>query len=130
MVAGCDGRDSEDNSLDAFCPERTIMNLNSFRTLGRSGLRVSPITLGAMTFGDGSWGADDKTSAALLDRYLEAGGNFIDTANAYNGGRSEKTIGAHLDIHPGLRDPLGDATQVPARKFPPRPHRGGPRPQA
>jgi hypothetical protein len=42
------------------------MKLNSFRTLGRSGLRVSPITLGAMTFGDGSWGADDQTSAALL----------------------------------------------------------------
>jgi aryl-alcohol dehydrogenase-like predicted oxidoreductase len=66
------------------------VKLNSFRTLGRSGLRVSPITLGTMTLGDGSWGADDETSIAILDRYLDVGGNFLDTANAYNDGRSEK----------------------------------------
>jgi aryl-alcohol dehydrogenase-like predicted oxidoreductase len=101
------------------------MNLNSFRTLGRSGLRVSPIALGAMTFGDGSWGADDKTSAALLHRYLEAGGNFIDTANAYNGGRSEETIGTYLDTHPRLRDRLVIATKFGAGMFPGDPNGGG-----
>jgi aryl-alcohol dehydrogenase-like predicted oxidoreductase len=101
------------------------MNLSSFRTLGRSGLRVSPITLGAMTFGDGSWGADDDTSAALLDRYLQAGGNFIDTANAYNDGRSEETIGAYLDKHPGLRDRLVIATKFGAGMFPGDPNGGG-----
>lgn len=71
------------------------MQLNSFRTLGRSGLRVSPITLGGLAFGD----ADDQTSTALLDPYLAADGNFIDAANVYNGGRSEETIGAYLDKH-------------------------------
>jgi aryl-alcohol dehydrogenase-like predicted oxidoreductase len=101
------------------------MNLNSFRTLGRSGLRVSPVALGAMTFGDGSWGADDQASAALLGRYLEAGGNFIDTANAYNGGRSEETVGAYLDQHPGLRDRLVIATKFGAGLFPGDPNGGG-----
>lgn len=101
------------------------MELNSFRTLGRSGLRVSPITLGAMTFGDGSWGADDQTSTALLGRYLDAGGNFIDTANAYNGGRSEETIGAYLGKHPGLRDRLVIATKFGAGMFPGDPNGGG-----
>jgi aryl-alcohol dehydrogenase-like predicted oxidoreductase len=101
------------------------MNLYSYRTLGRSGLRVSPIALGAMTFGDGSWGADDKVSAALLDRYLDAGGNFIDTANVYNGGRSEETIGAYLAKHPGLRDRLVIATKFAAGMFPGDPNGGG-----
>jgi aryl-alcohol dehydrogenase-like predicted oxidoreductase len=101
------------------------MKLNSFRTLGRSGLRVSPVTLGAMTFGDGSWGADDQTSTALLDSYLDAGGNCIDTANAYNGGRSEDTIGAYLNKHPGLRDRPVIATKFAAGMFPGDPNGGG-----
>jgi aryl-alcohol dehydrogenase-like predicted oxidoreductase len=101
------------------------MNLNSYRTLGRCGLRVSPVALGAMTFGDGSWGADDEASAALLDRYLDAGGNFIDTANVYNGGRSEQVIGAYLDKHPGLRDRLVIATKFGAGLFPGDPNGGG-----
>jgi len=101
------------------------MMLNSFRTLGRSGLRVSPITLGAMTFGDGSWGADDETSTAMLDRYLERGGNFIDTANMYNGGRSEETLGAYLDERPGLRDRLVIATKFAASMLPGDPNGGG-----
>jgi aryl-alcohol dehydrogenase-like predicted oxidoreductase len=101
------------------------MKLNAFRTLGRSGLRVSPIALGAMTFGDGDWGADDVTSVAMLDRYLEVGGNFIDTANTYNDGRSEETIGAHLDKHPGLRDRLVIATKFAANMFPGDPNGGG-----
>jgi aryl-alcohol dehydrogenase-like predicted oxidoreductase len=101
------------------------MKLNSFRTLGRSGLRVSPVALGAMTFGDGSWGADDQASTALLDRYVDAGGNFIDTANAYNGGRSEETIGAYLGKHQGLRDRLVIATKFGAGMFAGDPNGGG-----
>lgn len=101
------------------------MTLNSFRTLGRSGLRVSPISLGAMTFGDGGWGADDETSVAMLDRYLEVGGNFIDTANMYNQGRSEETLGTYFDKHPGLRDRLVIATKFTANMFPGDPNGGG-----
>jgi aryl-alcohol dehydrogenase-like predicted oxidoreductase len=101
------------------------MNLTSFRTLGRSGLRVSPITLGAMTFGDGSWGADEQTAIDLFDSYISAGGNFIDTANAYNDGRSEETIGGYLGKHHGLRDRLVIATKFGAGMFPGDPNGGG-----
>jgi len=48
------------------------MQLDSFRTLGRSGLRISPLTLGTMIFDDTSWGADEQTSLRIIDRYLEA----------------------------------------------------------
>lgn len=101
------------------------MQLNSFRTLGRSGLRGSPITLGGLAFGDADRGADDQTSTALLDRYLAAGGNFIDTANVYNGGRSEETIGAYLDKQRGLRDRLVIATKFTGGMFPGDPNGGG-----
>jgi aryl-alcohol dehydrogenase-like predicted oxidoreductase len=63
------------------------------RTLGRSGLRVSEICLGAMTFGMPEWGCDERESLALIDRYLAAGGNFIDTADAYSGTISEEICG-------------------------------------
>src|SRR5262249_35345686 len=63
------------------------------RTLGRSGLRVSEICLGAMTFGMPEWGCDEGTSLRLIDRFLEAGGNFIDTADAYSGTISEEICG-------------------------------------
>ncbi len=73
------------------------MPLDHFVTLGRSGLRVSPICLGTMTFGqDWGWGASPEDSARILDRYFELGGNFIDTANVYTKGHSEKIIGDHL----------------------------------
>lgn len=68
--------------------------LDSYRLLGRSGLRVSPLSLGTMTFGvaDG-WGTDDAEAARMVDRYMDASGNFIDTANFYgkNGG-SERVL--------------------------------------
>jgi aryl-alcohol dehydrogenase-like predicted oxidoreductase len=66
------------------------------RTLGRSGLRVSELCLGAMTFGMPEWGCDERESLALVDRYLEAGGNFIDTADAYSGTISEEICGKAL----------------------------------
>ncbi|MFD8984908.1 aldo/keto reductase, partial [Streptomyces sp. NPDC059564] len=76
--------------------------LGSYVTLGGSGLRVSPLALGAMTFGDGSWGSSQQESFAIIDRYLEEGGNFIDTANQYNGGASEETLGAYFAGRPGV----------------------------
>ena len=58
------------------------MPLNSYITLGNSGLRVSPFCLGTMTFGeDWGWGSSAADSQSILARYLERGGNFIDTAN-------------------------------------------------
>ncbi len=72
------------------------MVLNDYRLLGRSGLRVSPLCLGTMTFGDGGSGRNADSAAestAMLALYAEAGGNFIDTANIYNYGRSEEIVG-------------------------------------
>src|SRR5690242_19507464 len=63
------------------------MSLDSYVSLGRSGLRVSPLTLGTLTFGeDHGWGASVEESEAILAEYLERGGNFIDTANIYTNG--------------------------------------------
>jgi predicted aldo/keto reductase-like oxidoreductase len=81
-----------------------MTSLDSYVTLGRSGLRVSPLTLGTMTFGeDWGWGTDPDTSQRLMDLYLDAGGNSIDTANAYTNGHSEKIIGDYLTARPGRR---------------------------
>lgn len=68
-----------------------------YRLLGRTGLRVSELVLGAMTFGDDvSWGADRATSARLVEEYLDAGGNTIDTAVNYRDGDSERAVGEIL----------------------------------
>ncbi len=72
------------------------MSLTDFRTLGRSGLVVSPLALGTMTFGPGEWGTDRGTARAIFDAYQEAGGNFIDTADIYSGGESERLVGAFI----------------------------------
>ncbi|CAF0852002.1 unnamed protein product [Didymodactylos carnosus] len=75
-----------------------------YRQLGSSGVRVSELCMGAMTFtlsGKGVWGlpaTDEKTSHAILDRFIELGGNFIDTANAYV--ESEDVIGTWLAKKP------------------------------
>jgi aryl-alcohol dehydrogenase-like predicted oxidoreductase len=61
-----------------------------YRTLGRSGCAVSALCLGTMTFGDES---DEKVSHAQLDRFAEAGGTFVDTADVYSAGESERIIG-------------------------------------
>ena len=66
----------------------------NFRILGRSGLRVSELCLGTMTFGsDWGWGADRDDSRRIFDAFVEAGGNFIDTANNYTDGSSEEFVG-------------------------------------
>ena len=72
------------------------MSLDDYRTLGRSGLAVSPLALGTMTFGTARWGSDEATSRALFDAYVEAGGNFVDTADVYAGGRGEAMIGRFI----------------------------------
>ena len=72
------------------------MSLTDYRTLGRSGLVVSPLALGTMTFGPGPWNADPTTSRALFDAYRAAGGNFVDTADIYSGGRSEELVGRFI----------------------------------
>ena len=62
-----------------------------YKLLGNSGLRVSELCLGTMTFGeDWGWGASKEDSRAIFDAYREASGNFIDTANFYTGGTSER----------------------------------------
>ena len=65
-----------------------------YKLLGRSGLRVSELALGTMTFGETwGWGASKKVSQQLFDTYAEAGGNFIDTANRYTDGTAEEYVG-------------------------------------
>jgi aryl-alcohol dehydrogenase-like predicted oxidoreductase len=68
-----------------------------YKLLGRSGLRVSELCLGTMTFGeDWGWGSSKEESRRIFDVYAEAGGNFIDTANRYTEGTSEKYVGEFI----------------------------------
>jgi aryl-alcohol dehydrogenase-like predicted oxidoreductase len=69
---------------------QTSCVLDSYRLLGRSGLRVSPLALGTMTFG---WGADQDAARAIFDAYVGRGGNFVDTANGYANGAAEEMVG-------------------------------------
>lgn len=85
-----------------------------YKLLGRSGLRVSELALGGMTFGsDWGWGADEETSHRILNTYLEAGGNFLDTSINYTEGSSEKIIGRFLE---GRRDSVVLATKYTLRE--------------
>lgn len=69
----------------------------NYKLLGRSGLKVSELCLGTMGFGkEWNWGADKETSLKILDAYASNGGNFIDTANRYTEGTSEKIIGEFI----------------------------------
>lgn len=63
------------------------------RRLGRSGLEVSALALGAMNFGMPGWGCDEDEAQRILAVYSDAGGNFLDTANIYAGGDSERILG-------------------------------------
>jgi aryl-alcohol dehydrogenase-like predicted oxidoreductase len=96
------------------------MQLNEYITLGRSGLRVSPLSLGTMTFGNDRWGSDDAESRRIFDRYVESGGNVLDCADVYSSGKSEEILGRFVaDV--GLRDKL-----VIASKFSFNPQEGNP----
>jgi aryl-alcohol dehydrogenase-like predicted oxidoreductase len=70
-----------------------------YRYLGRSGLLVSRICLGTMTFGNTDWGCDLETSRAITNAFIAGGGNFIDTADAYVAGESERILAAILKDH-------------------------------
>jgi aryl-alcohol dehydrogenase-like predicted oxidoreductase len=87
------------------------MPLSTYRTLGRSGLVVSPMALGTMTFGTARWGTGEAASRAVFDAYVEAGGNFVDTADVYSGGRSEEMLGRFI-AERGLRDRIVLATKA------------------
>ena len=87
------------------------MPLTDYRTLGRSGLAVSPFSLGTMTFGTARWGSGEDESRAVFNAYVEAGGNFIDTADVYSSGRSEEMLGAFI-ADGSLRDRIVLATKA------------------
>lgn len=102
------------------------MALDHYITLGRSGLRVSPFALGAMTFGeDLGWGSSVEESKQIIDRYTELGGNFVDTANFYTKSHSEKIIGDHVGQDKGRRDRLVIATKFSGNLYPGDPNGGG-----
>ncbi|MDW8047743.1 MAG: aldo/keto reductase, partial [Chloroflexota bacterium] len=82
-----------------------------YRPLGRTGVRVSPLCLGAMMFG---WRTSFEEAARIIDRALDAGINFIDTANVYAQGRSEEAVGRALKAN-GKRHQVILATKVHAR---------------
>jgi aryl-alcohol dehydrogenase-like predicted oxidoreductase len=84
-----------------------------YKLLGRSGLRVSELCLGTMTFGDDwGWGAPKDESRKMFDAFVETGGNFIDTSNNYTNGTSEKFIGEFVK---GGRDRFVIATKYSLR---------------
>jgi aryl-alcohol dehydrogenase-like predicted oxidoreductase len=100
-------------------------NLNNYLTLGRSGLRVSPLCLGTMTFGTAwGWGSEDDTARAVFDSYISAGGNFIDTADGYTEGHSEELVGKFIS-ESGLRDRVVLATKFTFNRQPGNPNAGG-----
>lgn len=99
------------------------MSLWQYRTLGRSGLAVSPFALGTMTFGTARWGTGEGTSRAVFDAYIDAGGNFVDTADVYSGGRSEEMLGTFV-AERGLRESVVIATKA-GFSTAPGPHQGG-----
>jgi aryl-alcohol dehydrogenase-like predicted oxidoreductase len=97
----------------------------SYYTLGHTGLRVSRLALGTMTFGtDWGWGADQATARALFDRYLAAGGNFFDTADLYTNGESERWLGRFVR-DAGVRDRVVIATKFSFNGSPGNPNAGG-----
>jgi aryl-alcohol dehydrogenase-like predicted oxidoreductase len=103
------------------------MSLDQYVTLGHSGLRVSPFALGAMTFGDDPGGAGSSVdeSEKILATYLDKGGNFIDTANFYTNGHSEKILGDYFAANPGRRDRIVLSSKFFTNMFPGDPNGGG-----
>lgn len=86
------------------------MSDRTHRTLGRSGLVVSPLALGTMTFGTARWGLAEPEAREVFDAYIATGGNFVDTADVYSSGVSEEMVGRFVKDS-GLRDSLVIATK-------------------
>lgn len=101
------------------------MKLNEYTTLGRTGLRVSPLCLGTMTFGtEWGWGSEEKTSQQVFNHYIDAGGNFVDTADGYTGGHSEQLVGQFI-AERDLRDFVVLATKFTFNQQTGNPNAGG-----
>jgi aryl-alcohol dehydrogenase-like predicted oxidoreductase len=97
--------------------------LDTYRLLGRSGLRVSPLSLGTMTFGaDWGWGADRDEARRIFDAYVDRGGNFVDTANQYTNGTAERLLG---EFAGDRRDRLVIATKYSMNRRDGDPNSGG-----
>lgn len=100
------------------------LTLDTYRLLGRAGLRVSPLALGTATFGtEWGWGAEQDEARKLFDLYVEHGGNFIDTANTYTEGSSERLLGEFTRDN---REGLVLATKYTTLRRPGDPNSGGP----
>src|SRR5215813_9653460 len=96
-----------------------IMSLSNYVTIGHSGLRVSPLCLGTMTFGEElGWGTTVAETEAMLSRFLDRGGNFLDTANRYTLGDSEKIIGDYFARDRGRRDRVVIVTKFFTNLYP------------
>jgi aryl-alcohol dehydrogenase-like predicted oxidoreductase len=99
------------------------LTLDTYRLLGRSGLRVSPLALGTATFGtEWGWGAERDEARKLFDLYVERGGNFIDTASTYTEGSSERLLGEFTRAN---RESLVLATKYTTLRRPGDPNSGG-----
>ncbi|MET1080702.1 MAG: aldo/keto reductase [Pseudomonas sp.] len=101
----------------------SLTALDHYRLIGRSGMRVSPLALGTMTFGsDWGWGADEAEARRIFEAYVERGGNFIDTAVNYTDGASERILGRLLK---GRRDRLVVSSKFSMAREPGDPNSGG-----
>jgi aryl-alcohol dehydrogenase-like predicted oxidoreductase len=100
--------------------------INNYITLGHSGLRVSPLCLGTMTFGnEWGWGSSEEDSHKILHHFFKKGGNFIDTANVYTRGHSEDIIGNFLQKDNFRRERAVIATKFFGTLYPGDPNAGG-----
>jgi aryl-alcohol dehydrogenase-like predicted oxidoreductase len=103
--------------------KRMLTQLDHYRLLGRSGLRVSPLCFGTMTFGQaGGWGCTEDEAHAMLSAYTDRGGNFVDTANMYGAGESEAVLGRWLA---GRRDSMVVSTKYSLARHPGDANAGG-----
>ena len=103
----------------------TPPRVDDYVLLGRSGLRVSRLCLGTMTFGtEWGWGSAESAAREMFDRYLDAGGNFVDTADGYTAGTSETLVGKFIRDH-GNRDRVVLATKFTFGSEPGNPNSGG-----
>jgi aryl-alcohol dehydrogenase-like predicted oxidoreductase len=101
-----------------------LIRITDYVTLGRSGLKVSPICLGTMTFGNYRWGSQDDEARRIFQSYIEAGGNFIDTADGYALGKSEELTGSYIR-EMDLRDRVVLATKFTFNTSEGNPNAGG-----
>ena len=101
------------------------MEQRQYHLLGKTGLRVSRLSLGTMTFGnERGWGADEAAARAMFARYLDVGGNFVDTADIYGAGNSEALVGRFIAEH-RARDRVVLATKFSHNLEPGNPNAGG-----